>query len=86
MYGHMPYLSEAEFILKSQLNNQDQAEARNLKWIGIQTKQQIVLVYWLWNQTLKWTVHWNVNQLKFERTFQTHLMIQSNQVIEPLCF
>lgn len=66
-FGHMPYLSEAEFILESQLNDcEDQPEARNLKWIVIQTKEQTVLIYWIWNQTLIWTVYWNVNPLKFE--------------------
>lgn len=81
----MPYLSgaEAEFILRSQLNNcQGQPEARNLKWIVTQTKEQIVLIYWVWNQILVWPVYWNVNHLKFENTCQTHLMIQSNQVTE----
>lgn len=84
-FGHMPYLSEAEFILKSQLNDhQGQAEARNLKWIANQTKEQIALTSWIWKETLTWAVCWNVNQLKFESNFQTHLRIQSNQVTEPI--
>ena len=81
----MPYLSEAEFILRSQLNDhQGQAEARNLKWIANQTREQIAVISWIWNQILIWTVYWNVNQLKFESNFQTHLRIWSNHVTEPI--
>lgn len=54
----MPYLSEAEFILRSQLNGwQDQTKARNLKLTVLQIKEQTVLIYWIRNQTLIQTVY-----------------------------
>lgn len=44
VFGHMPYLSEAELILRSQLNDrQGQAEARN--WGELWTQQKNKL-YW----------------------------------------